>query len=226
MANADDTLGKRAYQEIWQRIVHLDYPPLTTLNEKELSLNLGMGLSPVRQALRRLEYDGLVMILPRRGTLTTEIGLSSVKWELEIREELEGFAARLAAKRSSSAAHSEMLTHVGMMENLSENADEDELPTLMKFTDLDSALHRIIYRETHNPSLIPDLERHFAHALRIWHYCHRAQTFSLSRYDASIYREIVQAIRDRDGGAAEQAMRQHVHADTESALSMVRDLDL
>lgn len=228
MSDTGLSLADRAYREIWQRIVHLDYPPSTPLQEKALSQELGMGLSPVRQALRRLEYDGLVMILPRRGTLTTEVGLHSLQWEMEIREELEGFAAALAARRGSRREHEELLEHIATMDELTSH--RSDLPTLMRFTDADSAFHRMIYRQTRNDSLIVDLERHFAHALRIWNYCHRSQSldrpsFTLDAYDMGSYRAIAHAVNERDPGAAREAMRDHVRRDTTAALALLRDLD-
>lgn len=226
-ANGEQSLSERAYQEIWQRIVHLDYRPLEVLNEKQLSAELQVGLSPVRQALRRLEHDGLVMILPRRGTLTTEISLNAIQWELEIRVELEGLAARLAAMRGSAEEHREVAELVDVMEEVSSQGDE--VPTLMRFTEFDNQLHRMIYRQTRNPSLMLDLERHFAHALRIWFYCHRLHPggrtgFSLAEYDTSRYRDLASALTARDGESAEALMRHHVQQDTEDALAMMRNL--
>ncbi|RGE20090.1 GntR family transcriptional regulator [Leucobacter sp. wl10] len=223
----EPSLSGRAYQEIWQRIVHLDYKPLEVLNEKQLSIELGVGLSPVRQALRRLEYDGLVMILPRRGTLATEISLNAIQWELEIRVELEGLAARLAAARGTPEEQQQVSQLVDLMEEVSSQGDE--LPTHMRFTEFDNQLHRMIYQQTRNPSLALDLERHFAHALRIWFYCHRLQPsghggFSLAEYDTRRYRELVHALEDRDGERAEELMRRHVQQDTEDALAMMRRL--
>lgn len=83
MAQNERNLRQQAYEAIWKKIVHLEYKPLSVLSEKELSAELGIGLSPIRQALRRLEYDGLVLILSGRGTLTTEISLNAVQRELE-----------------------------------------------------------------------------------------------------------------------------------------------
>lgn len=222
-----ESLRDYAYREIWQRIVHLDYRPLEVLNEKPLSEELGVGLSPVREALRRLEHDGLVMILPRRGTLTTEISLSAIQWEMEIRVELEGLAARLAAARGTAAEHGDFMTIVEQIETVPEEGSE--LPTLMRFTDLDRQLHHMIYEQTRNPSLIADLRRHFAHALRIWFYCHRLQPatgdrFSLEQYSTFTYRAVAEALRERDGATAEGLMREHVRLDTEHALTMLRNL--
>lgn len=226
MTEIIEPLGTRAYQELWRRIVHLDYPPLTPLQDKQLSLELGFGLAPVRQALRRLEYDGLVMILPRRGTLTTEIGIRTVQWELEIREELEGLAGRLATKRGSREQHDELLDLVDRLEACAQQPDT--LETHTAFTDLDSAFHRSIHLQTHNPSLVADLDRHFSHSLRIWHYCHRhADTeFTLDGYDTGDYRVIAEAIRARDADLANETLRAHVRRDTETALRMLRGVDV
>ena len=226
MTDIAEPLGTRAYQELWRRIVHLDYPPLMPLQDKQLSQELGFGLAPVRQALRRLEYDGLVMILPRRGTLTTEIGIRSAQWELEIREELESLAGRLACRRGSAEQHDELLDIVDALEQCATR--QDTLETHMSFTDLDSAFHRSIHLQSHNPSLVADLDRHFSHSLRIWNYCHRhAQTeFSLAQYDTGDYRTIAEAIKDRDAQRASDALRSHVRRDTETALAMLRSVDV
>lgn len=225
---ADESLGAYAYREIWRRIVHLDYAPLEVLNEKPLSEELGVGLTPVREALRRLEHDGLVMILPRRGTLTTEISLSAIQWETEIRVELEGLAARLAATRGSEQEHHDFTAVVEELEKVAERGGEQH--TRMRFTDFDSQLHHMIYAQTRNPSLIADLHRHLAHALRIWFYCHRLQPtsdeqLSLETYSTEGYRKMAEALRARDGAAAERLMRDHVRGDTEHALAMLRELD-
>ncbi|WP_449276935.1 GntR family transcriptional regulator [Leucobacter sp. GX24907] len=227
-AASGESLGARAYREIWQRIVHLDFPPLSVLDEKQLSAELGVGLSPTRQALRRLEYDGLIMILPRRGTLTTEVSLNAVQWQLEIRTELEPLAGRLAAARGTAEEHRALQMHLEGIEQLA--ASQNTFDAQMQFTDMDRDLHRMIYAQTRNPSLIADLNRHFAHALRIWFYCHRARpntgaTFTLGDYDVSSYRDIVTAIVERDGDRAAQAMREHVIRDTEDALSQLRGID-
>lgn len=225
MSGIVEPLGTRAYRELWRRIVHLDYPPLTPLQDKHLSEELGLGLAPVRQALRRLEYDGLVMILPRRGTLTTEIGLRSVQWVLEVREALEGLAGELAARRGTPEQHQELLSLVDQLEACAQGPDR--LSTHMSFTDLDSAFHRSIYLQTHNPRLLADLDRHFSHALRIWHYCHRSTsiTFTLAEYATDDYRAVAEAITDRDAGRAGTLLKQHVRRDTEMALDLLRLAD-
>jgi len=214
---SDTGLGVQAYREIWKRIVHLEYPPLAVLKEAQLSEELGIGLAPIRQALRRLEYDGLVMILPRRGTLTTEVGLNSIQWELEIRVELEGLAARLAAKRGSEAQRAELREIMAKLEEV--YAEGATYSRMQRFTDLDGEFHRNLYLQTHNPSLISDLERHFAHSLRIWFYRHRSAPTVVEEASMWNYREIVAALEERDADRAEAALRWHIMHDTERVLT-------
>lgn len=229
MISNDESRRDQAYRKIWQRIVHLDYAPLTLLNEKQLSAELEIGLSPVREALRCLEYDGLVMILPRRGTLTTEIGLTDVQSELEIRVELEGLAGRLAAQRGSDAEHERLAKHVQKMSDLCSKRANGQRN--IEFTDMDGEFHRLIYAQTKNKSLVRDLERHFAHALRIWFYCHRIRNrmpeFGVTPEDEQIenYREVADALRKRDSARAEAGMRKHVMRDTERALMLLNQMD-
>jgi len=222
----EESQRDHAYRQIWKRIVYLDYPPLTLLNEKQLSAELGLGLSPIREALRYLEYDGLVMILPRRGTLTTEIGLTDVRSELEVRVELEGLAGRLAAQRGSMEEHEQLSAHVRMMGDVKALTDSGQRNT--QFTDMDAQFHRMIYAQTRNKSLVRDLERHFSHALRIWFYCHRVRGSAFNVNDPSIlqlenYQEAATALCERDPSRAEAAMRAHVTQDTERVLTLLEN---
>ncbi len=229
MTSNDESRRDQAYRKIWQRIVHLDYAPLTLLNEKQLSAELDVGLSPVREALRCLEYDGLVMILPRRGTLTTEIGLTDVQSELEVRIELEGLAGRLAAQRGSDAEHERLARHIQQMTDLCEKRENGHRN--IEFTDMDGEFHRQIYAQTKNKSLVRDLDRHFAHALRIWFYCHRLRNrmpvlgVAPGAEQIENYREVSNALCRRDAAAAEAGMRKHVMRDTERVLALLNQAD-
>src|SRR3954468_3822167 len=100
---APDSLGDIAYAGIRRRIVSLELPPGSAVNEAALATELGVGLAPVRSALRRLAWENLVVILPRRGTLVAELDAADLQEIFELRVELEGLAARLAAERAGPA---------------------------------------------------------------------------------------------------------------------------
>ena len=90
------TLTDKAYAQIEEQIVTLQLPPGTVLSELVLADRLGIGRTPIREALHRLSRDGLVNILPRRGVLVSEIDLRSQLRLLEVRRELERLMARAA----------------------------------------------------------------------------------------------------------------------------------
>ena len=83
------TLTDRAYRELEEMIVTLQISPGTVLSEQALSGRLKIGRTPIREALQRLARDGLVVIMPRRGIMVSEINLRLQLRLLEVRRELE-----------------------------------------------------------------------------------------------------------------------------------------
>lgn len=104
MADASGpSLTERAYKAIEERIVTLQLSPGQLLSEYSLAKQLEIGRTPIREALQRLARDGLVVILPRRGILVSEINLLTHLELLEVRREIERLMARTAAERASTA---------------------------------------------------------------------------------------------------------------------------
>ncbi len=97
----DGTLTDRAYRELEEMIVTLQLKPATVLSEQALAQRLKIGRTPIREALQRLASDGLVVIMPRRGIMVSEINLRLQLRLLEVRRELERLMASLAAERAT-----------------------------------------------------------------------------------------------------------------------------
>jgi DNA-binding GntR family transcriptional regulator len=97
----DGTLTDRAYRELEEMIVTLQLAPGTVLSEQALAVRLKIGRTPIREALQRLARDGLVVIMPRRGIMVSEINLRLQLRLLEVRRELERLMAALAAERAT-----------------------------------------------------------------------------------------------------------------------------
>src|SRR5271167_2518775 len=97
----DGTLTDRAYRELEEMIVTLQLSPGTILSEQTLAVRLKIGRTPIREALQRLARDGLVVIMPRRGIMVSEINLRLQLRLLEVRRELERLMASLAAERAT-----------------------------------------------------------------------------------------------------------------------------
>ena len=96
------TLTERAYTEIEELIVTLQLEPGEAVSEHMLAERLGIGRTPIREALQRLARERLVTILPRRGVVVSSIDVRSQLRLLEVRRELERLVARGAARRASA----------------------------------------------------------------------------------------------------------------------------
>src|SRR5262249_44464891 len=98
---AGESLTEKAYRQIEELIVTLQIPPGTVVSEAQLSERLAIGRTPIREALQRLARERLVVVLPRRGIMVSEINVRTQLRLLEVRRELERLIARSAARRAS-----------------------------------------------------------------------------------------------------------------------------
>jgi len=94
---------EQAYRKLEELIITLELPPGMVLSEQGLSEQLGIGRTPIREALQRLAGEGLVVILPRKGVLVSDINPRTQLRMLELRREVQRLLARLAAERSTPA---------------------------------------------------------------------------------------------------------------------------
>ncbi|MGB0684216.1 MAG: GntR family transcriptional regulator [Magnetovibrionaceae bacterium] len=102
------TLTDRAYGEIEELIVTLRLEPGAVLSEATLSRQLGIGRTPIREALQRLAREGLVVIMPRRGIMVSEINVGTQLKLIEVRREVERLMAKLAAERAIGPMRDQM----------------------------------------------------------------------------------------------------------------------
>ena len=102
-AQAPPTLNEEAYRRLEELIVTLELAPGSVVSEAILSERLGIGTTPIREALQRLAREYLIQILPRRGVIVTGIDVRQQLQVLETRRELDRLIARAAARRSQPA---------------------------------------------------------------------------------------------------------------------------
>ena len=196
------SLSDRAYYSIRELIVTLELPPGSIVSERELQDRLGVGRTPVREALRTLARERLVDVYPRRGMFVSGVDVRDLAGLSEVRLTLESHAARLAAERATAGDRAEIGRLLDELEATRGALDE------RKLIDLDQRIHRHIYECTHNPFLEATLNEYYVLTLRIWFLA----LDRVVRLDDAVneHRELLEAIRDGDGGRAEQAMRLHV----------------
>ena len=193
--------SEEAYLRIRERIVSLDMPPGSVVNESRLRQELTIGRTPIREALQRLARENLVRSVPHRGTFVTDVNITDLARITEVRVVLESHAARLAAERLSIADRD---SFAQFLERLEERPSLDQRQ-LMR---LDQQIHREIYRAARNPFLESTLERYFNLSLRLWYLVLDRQVGL--REAVEEHAELLRAILAGDGPAAEESMRRHV----------------
>jgi DNA-binding GntR family transcriptional regulator len=155
------SLADHAYYAIRDLIITLELSPGSLVKEPELSTQLGMSRTPVREALRRLAQERLIEVFPRRGMHVTTVDVRDLTRLCEVRAVLEPEAARLAAERATKADLDEV---ADLLTELASRRRRDHRALI----ELDQRIHRTIYHASHNLFLAETLEEYYAHALRIW----------------------------------------------------------
>jgi DNA-binding GntR family transcriptional regulator len=200
------SLADRAYVAIRDLIVSLELRPGDLIDERRLVESLGIGRTPVREALRRLAQEQLVEVFPRRGMFVTGVDVRDLARISEVRTALEPEAARLAADRATDEEREELAALV------------DQIKRGTDLMGLDERIHRAIYAAAHNHLLEKTLGEYYVLALRIWMIAlDRAQDLE-EAVDA--HRDLIQAIAAGDGDRAADLMRAHVE-DFEQAMRKV-----
>jgi DNA-binding GntR family transcriptional regulator len=157
-----ETNADRAYEIVRERLVMLDIRPGEPINDDRLATELGVGRTPVREALKRLERDRLVIAYPRRGTFATAVDMTDLADISEIRKQLEPVAAARAARTATAYAKSRL---TALAEGIAKIDDADDPRDVLRH---DVHVHREIYRASGNPHLETILVGLDAHATRIW----------------------------------------------------------
>jgi len=158
-----ESLADRAYREIRDRLVMLDIRPGSPINEDQLGASLGIGRTPVREALKRLAHERLVVAYPRRGTFATDVNITDLAHISEVRQHIEPIAAADAARRATRDERSSLADLATRLQSAA-TARLDG-PDLMR---VDLQAHRALYAATHNPFLEDTLVYYDNLANRIW----------------------------------------------------------
>ena len=197
-----DSLAEQAYSSIRRLIVTAELAPGSVLSEAELQDSLGLGRTPIREALRTLANDHLVDVYPRRGMFVAGVDVRDLRALSEVRAVLEPFAAGIAAERrddSDVAAIDQLLVEIREHKNV-------DIRTLI---DLDERIHHRVYAATHNSFLISDLNRYYTHALRIW-FLALDNVENLTEA-VEEHAELLTAIRDSNARLAVKIMTRHIN---------------
>jgi DNA-binding GntR family transcriptional regulator len=200
---ATASLADKAYLALRDQLTTLQIRPGEPIDDSRVAGELQVGRTPVREALKRLEDDRLVVSYPRRGTFATGVDITDLAHVNEIRSQLEPLAARRAAERATAGQRA------ALRDLLDEFAAIDDLPTdPMDLMRLDIRVHRAIYRSAGNSHLEDVLIRYHNLVTRI--FCLFLERLSDVAEHIDEHRAILQAIVDGDGDTAAALTLEHV----------------
>jgi DNA-binding GntR family transcriptional regulator len=197
-----ESLGQQAYMALRQKIVRLDFAPGDVLREDELQTTLGLGRTPIREALQRLQREHFVTVIPRRGMFVSGIEVSELSMLFETRAVLEPYAARLASLRGTTANWDEMEATLARTTEPGLD-DEDQLA-------LDRRCHEIIWAASGNRFLLDTLDMLYAQSDRLWH-LYLADVADM-QHAVDEHQAILAALRKGDGDAVAGLVETHVQS--------------
>lgn len=202
------------FNTLRQAILRGELKPGERLMEIQLANKLGVSRTPVREAIRKLELDGLVLMIPRKGAEVAQISEKSLRDVLEVRRSLEALAARLACERISRQALSELKE--------AERAFEEVLGSddITVVAEADVAFHSIIYIATDNQRLIQLLSN-----FREQMYRYRVEYLKRKECHPQLLSEHRDMIRFLENGEADEAIHitcQHIDNQVKTVSGLLR----
>ncbi len=194
-------LSEKAYSLIKEKVVTLELPPSAVIDEQMLMQELELGRTPIREALQRLDSEGLVNVVPRRGTFVSDISITDLQKIFELRIVLEGFCARMAAQRITQ----DQLERIEVVLRDLEDLQDGSSTALMT---IDKRFHRLLYRAAGNEFLTEVLDRLYDFSLRLWYLV--LGSLDDVRHSIEQHHQMVEALRARDAERAEALVQAHI----------------
>jgi DNA-binding GntR family transcriptional regulator len=195
-------------------IVRLELPPGDAVSEAMLSERLGIGRTPIREALQRLARERLVQILPRRGVIVSDINVKAQLRLLEVRREVERLVARSAARRASPEERARFAELAKAFERAARTNDD------VTFLRIDREFNELCLVAARNEFATTAMQLMASLSRRFWylHYKQAADMPETAKLHADIAREIAAGDADAAGKAAD-ALLDNIEAFTRNTVS-------
>jgi DNA-binding GntR family transcriptional regulator len=197
-----ESLSTQAYRRIRRMIVRLELAPGDVLREDDLQDLLGIGRTPIREALQRLARDQFVTVIPRRGMFVSSIDVDELSMLYESRAMMEPYAARLACLRGTTEQWTEMAAVIEG--SLRGGVTPEQLLAV------DRRCHEIIWAAAGNRFLTDTLDMLYAHSDRVWHMY--LADVSDTRHAVDEHIVILELLRAGDLDACAAAVEAHVRS--------------
>lgn len=197
MSDIQASQSSNAYRALEHLIVTLKLAPGEQVTEKQLIELAGHGRTPVREAIQKLEWQGLIVVRPRVGLQISQIAPEHHSQIMTVRQQLEPLAAALAATNASTEQRQALVQCAKAMTGAATEGSIDD------FLAADKLFDEILEAACPNPFLTAALQPLQTHSRRIWY-----STATLEKMDRSVslHVGVIRAIKDGDEGAARAAM--------------------
>lgn len=214
--NMNDFLPLRdvVFNTLRQAILRGELKPGERLLEIHLANKLGVSRTPIREAIRKLELEGLVLMIPRKGAVVAEITEKSLRDVLEVRRALEELAMKLACEKILDEEIDELKAAAKEFENALKTGD------VTVFAEADVKFHDIIYRTTDNQRLIQLL-----YNLREQMYRYRVEYLKREDSHETLLAEhqyIIETLEKRDANEAVKAVCAHIDNQVTAVADTIR----
>lgn len=155
-----------AYHDLRYRIITHDLEPGEQLNEQDQMTHYGIGRTPLREVLIALQRDGLIKRFPRSGTFVAPLDFHFFKQVVEIRIQLESYAAQVATRRVTPTQLNSLRRILDQVDRMKNKGARN----LTAITHCEFEFHDTLIEATHNPKLIEILHELHGISARFWHY--------------------------------------------------------
>ncbi|MBC2705277.1 GntR family transcriptional regulator [Desulfobacula sp.] len=155
-------MKEAVYQTIRERILYLEYEPGQILNEKKLAQEFGVSRSPIKDVLNHLEWEHFVRVIPRTGSMVTEIEFSRAMNVYMVRFNIESFEAGIAESQFSSTHQVKLKELYDSCEDILDKKDPKALAKI------DTALREVIHDAAGNPVLADVSDKLYSQTFRLW----------------------------------------------------------
>ncbi|QNB48031.1 FCD domain-containing protein [Thermanaerosceptrum fracticalcis] len=206
-------LGEMVYESLRDAIINQVLKPGERLMETELAEEMGVSRTPVREAIRKLEQEGYVVMIPRKGAYVAGLSIKDIHEVFEIRGALESLAAGLAAERATQEEIEEMERNIVL------EASHFESNDLIKTIEVDTKFHELIFKASKNDRLLGMISNLREQVQRF-----RTTTLAVSgrlKFALEEHRRIVEAIAARDVQLAQQMAKDHIESAENALLEVI-----
>lgn len=211
--NINTPLETRVYTQLEEKILSGEYASGKAITELKISSELGVSRTPVREALLKLERDGLVELIPNKGAVVIGVSSNDLIDIYKIRMRLEGLAASLAAERMSDDDIGKLSENVELTDFYVRKNDSERV------RELDSAFHEMIYRASGSRMIyriLSDLHRN----IKVYRKLSLTNAGRIEK-SAGEHDAICRAIKERDASLADRLASEHVGKALENLMKML-----